>query len=105
MTYRETIMDNLLKTKEEISTTKSASWNSASKVCIHVGYIDKALKLLEQDREKIDTLSGMLNRMWESNRSVKPKSGIFLCLCGNCGNQMQKSDLFCSKCGKEINWG
>ena len=104
MTYRETIMDNLSKTRDAISATKSLSLDSESKVLLHLGYIDKAIMLLKQDREKIDTLSHNLDAILTEKEAVKPKSGIFLCFCGRCGNPMQKTDYFCSKCGKEIDW-
>ena len=27
-----------------------------------------------------------------------------LCVCGNCGNWVYKSERFCSKCGRAVKW-
>ena len=104
MTYRDAVMSNLASTMDELSTRKSFSWNSRSKIFLHVGYIEKALALLKRDREKIDSLSADLDNLRERSKSVRPKSGVYLCFCGGCGHKMQKTDTFCSHCGRRIDW-
>ena len=104
MTYRETIISNLCKTKDAIRVAQKNEWNSSSKVAIHIGYIDNALKLLKQDKERLDVLKSSLSELANERKAVKPKSGVFYCFCGKCGNTMQKTDKFCSQCGKEIDW-
>ena len=35
---------------------------------------------------------------------VSPFCDKGLCVCGNCGNWVYKSDRYCSKCGKAVKW-
>ena len=104
MTYRETIMDNLSSTKELFTSQRTFPLESKRELFLHTGYIDKALKLLMEDRDKIDTLNKALHDVNMEKQAIRPRSGVFYCFCGQCGNPMQKADSFCSHCGKKIDW-
>lgn len=54
-----------------------------------------------------DYLAGGLYIALELLKEQEPVSPIRdkgLCVCGNCGNWVYKSDKFCSKCGKAVKW-
>ena len=100
MTYRNIVADGLIKTKEAICRGKFDS----NKKIAYSAYIEKALKLMELDRVRINELSNSLSKLVKEKEAVKPKSGIFYAFCGKCGYAMQKTDNFCPNCGKEVDW-
>jgi len=53
--------------------------------------------------ECAETIHNALELLKEQE-PVSPFCDKGLCVCGNCGNWVYKSDRYCSKCGKAVKW-